>query len=75
MRQRKLSLMDENSISMIFDSMTIKTYQSSYSYDHGFYNLHRESSSDMRNEDNFFGYKVFISYPPQVNVDLSIHIH
>ena len=75
MRQRRLSPMDENSISMSFNSISIGIEQSSYDYDHGVYDSRRESSFDMKNEDNFFEYEIFISHPPQVNIDLSLHIH
>ena len=34
-----MSQTDENLISMSFDSMSIKTEQSSYGYEHDFYNM------------------------------------
>ena len=74
MRQRRLSQIDENLISMSFDSMSIRTNQSSYSYDHGFYEPHRESNFDIQNEGNYFIYEIFIPHPPQVNIDLSLPI-
>ena len=45
--KKKLSKMNENSISISFDSMSIETEQNSYRYDHDFYESHRESSSDL----------------------------
>ena len=69
MRKRKFNIHE-------FDSMTIGTNkQSLYDYDHGFYDSHRDSSSDMQNEGNFFQYEIFIPPPPQVNIDLSLYVY
>ena len=43
--------------------MSIGTKQSSYGYKYGFYDSHRESSSDIQNESNFFQYELFIPPP------------
>ena len=60
---------------MSFDSISIGTEQSSYSYYYSFYDSHRESSSDIQNKGNFFQYEIFIPPPPLVNIDLSLHIY
>ena len=45
-------------------------------FDHGFYDFHKESISDLQNEVNFFDYEIFMPPPPpQINIDMSLYIH